>query len=84
MKALLGALKFVHQNFENETHRNYIMKVIIDASLSADSEVRLCAMQCLVRAAEFYYKFLGTFFESIWKVSWIRTSYGIEELNTKP
>lgn len=45
------------------------MKVIADSATSKDKEVRLLAMQCFVRTAEFHYDHISSYFEGIWNVS---------------
>ena len=44
------------------------MNMILTSSQSVDQDVRLYAIQCLVRTAEFYYEFLSPYLEPIWRV----------------
>lgn len=59
---------FIEHHFEQKQHRDYIMKVIINSAQSKDKEIRLYAMQCFVRAAEFHYVHIAPYFEEIWNV----------------
>ncbi|KAL3122426.1 hypothetical protein niasHT_001461 [Heterodera trifolii] len=54
--ALLNSLEFAKHNFENEAERNIIMQVTCNATQSTDRNVRVVALQCLVRIMSLYYR----------------------------
>uniref|UniRef100_A0A914HA48 Importin N-terminal domain-containing protein n=1 Tax=Globodera rostochiensis TaxID=31243 RepID=A0A914HA48_GLORO len=54
--ALLNSLEFAKHNFENENERNIIMQVTCNATQSSDRNVRVAALQCLVRIMSLYYR----------------------------
>ena len=48
VKSLYNALDFAQSNFENDNERNYIMKVVCEAAVSKEIEIRQAAFECLV------------------------------------
>lgn len=54
--ALFNSLEFVGRNFENEAERNYIMKVVCEATQSKDDLVCISAFECLVKIMQLYYE----------------------------
>ncbi|XP_043288771.1 importin subunit beta-1 isoform X2 [Venturia canescens] len=57
-KALYNSLEFTKGNFEIETERNFIMEVVCEATQSANAQVRVAALQCLVKIMSLYYQFM--------------------------
>ncbi|XP_075212315.1 importin subunit beta Fs(2)Ket isoform X2 [Lycorma delicatula] len=56
--ALLNSLEFTRANFEKDSERNYIMEVVCEATQSTDTQVRVAALQCLVRIMTLYYQYM--------------------------
>jgi len=48
VKSLYNALDFAQSNFENDNKSNYIMKVVCEAAVSKEVEIRQAAFECLV------------------------------------
>lgn len=53
--ALNNSLEFTRANFDKEQERNYIMQVVCEATQSEDCQVKVAALQCLVRIMSLYY-----------------------------
>ncbi|KAL3830191.1 hypothetical protein ACJIZ3_018993 [Penstemon smallii] len=68
-RALYNALNFARTNFENEMERNYIMKVICDAALAKETEIRQAAFECLVSIASTYYDVLEPYMQRIFELT---------------
>ncbi|XP_024882019.1 importin subunit beta-1 isoform X5 [Temnothorax curvispinosus] len=47
--ALYNSLEFTKGNFEKETERNFIMEVVCEATQSTNTQIRVAALQCLVK-----------------------------------
>lgn len=56
--ALLNSLEFTKANFEKESERNFIMEVVCEATQSQDVQIRVAALQCLVKIMTLYYQFM--------------------------
>jgi len=56
--ALLNSLEFTRANFEKESERHFIMQVVCEATQSANVQVRVSALQCLVKIMSLYYQFM--------------------------
>lgn len=54
--ALLNSLEFTKANFDKESERHFIMQVVCEATQSADTQVRVAALQCLVKIMSLYYQ----------------------------
>ncbi|KAH6837544.1 ARM repeat superfamily protein [Perilla frutescens var. hirtella] len=68
-RALYNALDFARTNFDNEMERNYIMKVICDAALANEIEIRKAAFECLVSIASTYYEILDPYMQKIFELT---------------
>ncbi|KAK4478427.1 hypothetical protein RD792_013898 [Penstemon davidsonii] len=68
-RALYNALDFARTNFENEMERNYIMKVVCDAALAKETEIRQAAFECLVSIASTYYEVLEPYMQRIFELT---------------
>lgn len=66
--ALLNALSFCRQNFENPQECQVLMSVILDATVHADQEIRLFGYYILVEVAGLHYDKLAPFMQRIFKV----------------
>ncbi|PKA67275.1 Transportin-1 [Apostasia shenzhenica] len=69
VKSLYNALDFAQSNFENEMERNYIMKVVCEAAVSNELEIRQAAFECLVSIASMYYEILGPYMETLFSLT---------------
>eukprot|EP01089_Gocevia_fonbrunei_P015548 TRINITY_DN456_c0_g1_i1.p1 TRINITY_DN456_c0_g1~~TRINITY_DN456_c0_g1_i1.p1 ORF type:complete len:855 (-),score=233.22 TRINITY_DN456_c0_g1_i1:89-2653(-) len=67
--ALLGALEFVKSNFDKEVERNYIMQQVCEASQSTNEQVRVVAMQCLVKIGHLYYDKLSAYMQTLFNIT---------------
>merc|ERR1719242_455551 len=59
--ALFNSLEFTRANFEKETERHFIMQVVCEATQSTDVQVKVSALQCLVRIMSLYYQYMETY-----------------------
>ncbi|XP_012229589.1 importin subunit beta-1 isoform X1 [Linepithema humile] len=57
-KALYNSLEFTKGNFEKETERNFIMEVVCEATQSSNTQIRVAALQCLVKIMSLYYQYM--------------------------
>ncbi|EDV26853.1 uncharacterized protein TRIADDRAFT_54185 [Trichoplax adhaerens] len=57
-KALLNSLEFTKANFEKTSERHYIMQVLCEATQSPDEQIRVAALQNLVRIVTLYYQYM--------------------------
>lgn len=56
--ALLNSLEFTRANFDIESERHFIMQVVCEATQSPDTQVRVAALQCLVKIMTLYYQYM--------------------------
>lgn len=56
--ALLNSLEFTRSNFSKETERNYIMQIICEATQSNNDQIKVSALQNLVKIMNIYYEFM--------------------------
>ncbi|KAL7297769.1 hypothetical protein TKK_0008804 [Trichogramma kaykai] len=56
--ALLNSLEFTKGNFEIESERNFIMEVVCEATQSTNTQIKVAALQCLVKIMSLYYQFM--------------------------
>ncbi|EEB16196.1 importin beta, putative [Pediculus humanus corporis] len=56
--ALHNSLEFTKANFDQETERNFIMEVVCEATQSYNTQVRVAALQCLVKIMSLYYHYM--------------------------
>lgn len=59
--ALLNSLEFTRANFDKEQERNFIMQVVCEATQAEDIQVRVAALQCLVKIMSLYYQHMETY-----------------------
>lgn len=57
-QALLNSLEFTKANFDKMTERNFIMEVVCETTQSPDSQVKVAALQCLVKIMSLYYQYM--------------------------
>merc|ERR1719431_2117908 len=55
--ALLNSLEFTRANFE----RHFIMQVVCEATQSEDTQVKVAALQCLVKIMSLYYQYMEAY-----------------------
>ncbi|KAI5065929.1 hypothetical protein GOP47_0018553 [Adiantum capillus-veneris] len=68
-QALYNALDFAHSNFENDMERDYIMRVVCEATLSPDKRVRQAAFECLVSISSTYYEKLAPYMQDVFAIT---------------
>lgn len=56
--AMLNALELTKRNFENQDERNIIMQVVCEATQATNTQIRVTALQCLVKIMSLYYPFM--------------------------
>ncbi|XP_064646328.1 importin subunit beta-1-like isoform X2 [Lineus longissimus] len=56
--ALLNSLEFTKANFAEAAERHYIMQIVCEATQSDCVQVRVAALQCLVKILTLYYKYM--------------------------
>jgi len=59
--AMLAAIDFTRDNFNDENERNYLMQVICEATQVDDSKVKVVALQCLVKIVSLYYQHMEAY-----------------------
>ncbi|KAK9665223.1 hypothetical protein RND81_14G098800 [Saponaria officinalis] len=67
--ALYNALGFAHANFNNDMERDYIMRVVCEATLSTDLKIRQAAFECLVAISSTYYEKLAPYIQDIFNIT---------------
>ena len=68
-KALFLALEFIENNMKNKKERDVIMTNICNATNNNDARVRKMAFECMWRVAEIYYEFLGSYMQTLFKIT---------------
>lgn len=68
-EALVNALEFVHGNFENQTERDVIMRVVCGTVQAPSAQVRKVAFECLVKIAALYYSHLSNYISTIFELT---------------
>uniref|UniRef100_A0A2P2HWX4 Importin subunit beta-1-like n=1 Tax=Hirondellea gigas TaxID=1518452 RepID=A0A2P2HWX4_9CRUS len=56
--ALLNSLEFTKQNFDRDTERHFIMQVVCEATQSTNTQIKVAALQCLVKIMSLYYQYM--------------------------
>lgn len=59
--ALHNSLEFTKNNFDSPNERNYIMKVVCEATQSPDTQISVAALQCLVKVMSLYYQHMNMY-----------------------
>ncbi|KAJ4842329.1 Importin subunit beta-1 [Turnera subulata] len=67
-RALYNALGFAQANFNNDMERDYIMRVVCEATLSPEVKIRLAAFECLVSISSTYYEKLAPYIQDIFNI----------------
>ncbi|KAK4746057.1 hypothetical protein SAY87_012369 [Trapa incisa] len=67
-RALYNALGFTQANFSNDMERNYIMRVVCEATISPEVKIRQAAFECLVAIASTYYEKLAPYIRDIFNI----------------
>ncbi|XP_042387112.1 importin subunit beta-1-like [Zingiber officinale] len=68
-RALYNALGFSQTNFSNDMERDYIMRVVCEATLSPDVKIRQAAFECLVAISSTYYDKLASYMQDIFNIT---------------
>ncbi|KAK6155567.1 hypothetical protein DH2020_009815 [Rehmannia glutinosa] len=68
-RALYNALGFAQANFSNDMERDYIMRVVCEATLSPDLKIRQAAYECLVSIGSTYYEKLAPYIQDIFNIT---------------
>ncbi|XP_076225790.1 importin subunit beta Fs(2)Ket isoform X1 [Nomia melanderi] len=56
--AFYNSLEFTKGNFEIERERNFIMEVVCEATQSLNTQIKVAALQCLVKIMSLYYQYM--------------------------
>ncbi|KAK0158712.1 hypothetical protein PV328_009686 [Microctonus aethiopoides] len=62
-RALSNSLEFTKGNFEILSERNFIMEVVCEATQSHNSQIKVAALQCLVKIMSLYYQFMEPYMQ---------------------
>ncbi|KAJ7945077.1 importin subunit beta-1-like [Quillaja saponaria] len=68
-RALYNALGFAQANFSNDMERDYIMRVVCEATLSPEVKIRQAAFECLVAICSTYYDKLAPYIQNIFEIT---------------
>ncbi|PKA64707.1 Transportin-1 [Apostasia shenzhenica] len=68
-RALYNALGFAQANFSNDMERDYIMRVVCEATLSPEVKIRQAAFECLVAISSTYYNKLASYMQDIFAIT---------------
>lgn len=68
-RALYNALSFAQANFTNDMERDYIMRVVCEATQSAELKIRQAAFECLVSISSTYYEKLAPYMQDIYSIT---------------
>ncbi|CAA0830895.1 Importin subunit beta-1 [Striga hermonthica] len=68
-RALYNALGFARANFSNDMERDYIMRVVCEATLSPEVKIRQAAFECLVSIGSTYYEKLSPYIQDIFSIT---------------
>ncbi|KAE9464745.1 hypothetical protein C3L33_03371, partial [Rhododendron williamsianum] len=68
-RALYNALGFAQANFSNDMERDYIMRVVCEATLSPEVKIRQAAFECLVSISSSYYEKLSPYIQDIFTIT---------------
>ncbi|KAJ8534694.1 hypothetical protein K7X08_016422 [Anisodus acutangulus] len=68
-RALYNALSFTRANFNNDMERDFIMRVVCQATLSPEVKIRQAAFECLVSISSTYYEKLAPYIQDIFSIT---------------
>ncbi|MCD7461772.1 Importin subunit beta-1 [Datura stramonium] len=68
-RALYNALGFAQANFNNDMERDFIMRVVCQATLSPEVKIRQAAFECLVSISSTYYEKLSPYIQDIFSIT---------------
>ncbi|WCJ41547.1 Importin subunit beta-1 [Euphorbia peplus] len=68
-RALYNALGFAQVNFSNDMERDYIMRVVCEATLCTEVKMRQAAFECLVSISSMYYDKLAPYIQDIFAIT---------------
>ncbi|QHO29700.1 hypothetical protein HN51_018115 [Arachis hypogaea] len=68
-RALYNALGFAQANFSNDMERDYIMRVVCEATMSPEPRIRQASFECLVSIAAMYYEKLAPYIQDIYNIT---------------
>ncbi|KAK8949364.1 Transportin-1 [Platanthera zijinensis] len=68
-RALCNALGFARENFSNDMERDYIMRVVCEATQSPEIKIRQAAFECLVSISSAYYDKLASYMQDIFNIT---------------
>ncbi|XP_009351972.1 importin subunit beta-1 [Pyrus x bretschneideri] len=68
-RALYNAVSFIQANFSNDMERDYIMRVVCEATMSPEVKIRQAAFECLVSISSSYYEKLAPYIQDIFSIT---------------
>ncbi|CAN4102345.1 unnamed protein product [Withania somnifera] len=68
-RALYNALGFAQANFNNDMERDFIMRVVCQATLSSEVKIRQVAFECLVSISSTFYEKLSPYIQDIFSIT---------------
>lgn len=69
VNAFLNSLYFFGENFKVQKERDQIMSVVCECTQSSEENIRLTAMESLVKIALIYYDFISPYMEALFKIT---------------
>jgi importin subunit beta-1 len=69
IQALYNALGVAQANFSNDMERDYIMRIVCEATLSPEIKIRRAAFECLVAISSTYYEKLAQYIQDIFTIT---------------
>ena len=78
--ALQNALEFAETNFENVRERDYLMQIVLEATLASDLRVKEAAFECLAGIASLHYHKLQAYINDIFSLTQQAINTGEEQV----
>lgn len=67
--ALYNSLEFTKGNFEKKNERDYIMEVVCKATQSTETQIKVAALQCLVKIVSLYYEYMELYMTTLFPIT---------------
>ncbi|KAL5551556.1 hypothetical protein UlMin_001732 [Ulmus minor] len=69
VRALFNSLGFAQANFSNDVERDFIMRVVCEATIASELRIRQAAFECLVAISSTYYEKLAPYIQDIFNIT---------------
>ncbi|XP_050527566.1 importin subunit beta-like [Daktulosphaira vitifoliae] len=67
--ALYNSLEFTKGNFDKKNERDYIMEVVCKATQSPETQIKVAALQCLVKIVSLYYEHMELYMSTLFPIT---------------